>query len=146
MWRSSEADSQVWFYDESKKQLYAASIELIPPDKGIGGPANDGVRAVVVGYGGEKPSSANRRIAYLQTYAPELKALLERVQAARHAGNPVQESLPSRDSDFFVTNTLVRLPDEPTWHPSNTPDAQRVMSAWRSWTGSAGELPVPVTP
>jgi hypothetical protein len=137
---------QVWFYDESEKRLYPAAADIPPPDKGIAGKKNDGVRAIVVAFPGERNDSRHQRIAYLQTYTPELKTTLKRVQAAHAAGKRVEVQVPSRDSDFFQTNTLVRRPDEPTWQPSNSAEAQRITSEWRSWRGPDGQPPILVTP
>jgi hypothetical protein len=139
--KNGEQNAKVWFYDQSERKLYAASAEIIPPDKGIGGKKDDGVRATVVVFRAAAAAPDSRRIAYLQTYTPQLKTLLERARATRAAGQPFPGQLPSRDSDYFQTNTLVRAPGDPTWHPSSSPEAQRLMSAWRSWLGPAGQSP-----
>ena len=144
--RSGEENARVWFYDESEKRLYAAAVDILPPDKGVGGKKNDGVRAFVVRLAGASKDPRSLRIAYLQTYAPQLKALLDDARAARTAGKPFHGQIPARDSDFFQTNTLVRRQNDPTWQPSNTPEAQRITSEWRSWRGPNGQTPVLTTP
>jgi hypothetical protein len=68
--RTGDQNARVWFYDQSEKRLYAASPDILPPDKGVGGKRDDGVRAVVVIFRGAKSSPRNQRIAYLQTYTP----------------------------------------------------------------------------
>ena len=133
--QTGEAGASVWFYDQGEKRLYALPADTIPPHKGVGGAAGDGVRAIVVAFRAEQANPAKRRIAYLETYSPELAQLLQRVQAARAAHRPYAGPIPSRDSDFFQTNTLVRGPDDPTWQAANTREAQRIMAEWRSWRG-----------
>lgn len=144
--KTGEENSQVWFYDESEKRIYTAASDILPPHKGIGGRKDDGVRAVVVAFRGEQADVKKRRIAYLETYTPELKALLENVRAARAAGQPFKERIPSRDSDYFQINTLVRSPDEATWHPTSSAEGQKLMTAWRSWRGPDGQPPVVCVP
>jgi hypothetical protein len=144
--RTGEENGQVWFYDESEKRLYPVAGDTLPPHKGIGGRKDDGVRAIVVAFRGEQSDPRKRRIAYLQTYTAELKALLESVRAARAAGRPFKGGIPSRDSDFFQTNTLVKAPDDDLWHPSSSAEGQNIMSAWRSWRGPDGQPPVVCVP
>lgn len=144
--KTAEGNSQVWFYDESEKRIYTAASDIFPPHKGIGGKKDDGVRAVVVAFRGEQADAKERRIAYLETYTPELKALLENVRAARAAGQPFNGRIPSRDSDYFQINTLVRSPDEAMWHPTSSAAGQKLMSAWRLWRGPDGQPPVVCVP
>jgi hypothetical protein len=143
---TGEQNARVWFYDLSEKRLYAASPDIPPPDKGIGGKKDDAVRAVVISLRGPKNDPPSRRIAYLQTYTPELKRLLDRVRAARAAGRRFEGQIPARDSDFFQSNTLISSPNDANWQPSNTAQAQRIMSEWHSWRGPEGQLPVVIVP
>lgn len=137
-----EEGARVWFYDQSERRLYEAPRDAVPPDKGVGGARGDGVRAVVIAFRGEEQDSAKRKIAYLETNTPELKAIFERVRAARGAGRPYQGPMPSRDSDFFRTNTLVRLVDEPTWHPLGSPEGRRITTEWQTLRSPGGQPPV----
>ena len=146
LWQTGEQRAGVWFYDLSEKQLYSAPINTIPPHRGIGGKRGDGVRAIVVAFGAESKKSRERRIAYLEIYRPALKNLLDRVQAARAAGQPFTGTPPDRDSDFFQTNTLVKRLEESDWHPLNSPEAAKITSAWRAWRGAGGENPVICVP
>lgn len=139
-------DARVWFYDLSEQRLYAAAGDIIPPDKGIGGKAGDGVRAVVVAFRGGTASAKNRRIAYLETYTSELKVILEGVRMARAAAKPFGGVVPSRDSEFFQANTLVKSADGESWQAINSVEGQRITSAWRSWRGPSGQAPVVCTP
>jgi hypothetical protein len=134
-----EEGAQVWFYDQSEKRLYPASRDTIPPHRGIGGPKGDGVRAMVAAPKGEKDLPAKGRIAYLETYTPELKKLIDDVLAARAARRPYPGKLPSRDSDFFGANTLVRRPNEPAWHAAASEEGQRITAEWRTWRGPVGQ-------
>lgn len=134
-----ETGAQVWFYDQSEKALYAVPRDTLPPHKGIGGAAHDGVRAVVAAPRLATGDPAQRRIAYLETYAPALRELFDGVQAAQAAHRPYPGPMPSRDSDFFGTNTLVRRAQEAVWHPASSAQGIRIMSEWHAWRGPDGQ-------
>ena len=144
--KTGEEGASVWFYDQSEKQLYEVPRDTIPPDKGIGGPAGDGVRAVVVAFRAEQRDPGKRRIAYLETCTPELKDVLEKVKAARVSGQGFQGRIPTRDSDYFQTNSLVKTVEESGWHWSDSPEGRKVMAEWRSWRGPDGQQPVVCVP
>lgn len=137
-WATGEADLQVWFYDQSEQKLYKVAKDTISPHAGTGGPKNDGVRAVVVARQTKCGDPGKRRIAYLETYTPELKKMLEDVRAARGQGRTPDKPIPSGDSDYFDKNTLVRRPDESSWHDMTTPEARRIVAEWRDWRGPDG--------
>jgi len=130
--------ARVWFYDQQKKQLYAAPRNTIPPD-------GQGVRAIVVAFRGEENDPGKRRVAYLETYGQPLKEALERAKAARNSGK-VKEAPPSRESELFRTNNLVRRADETEWYVAGSPEGRRVMSAWRIWRAADGREPVVCLP
>ena len=136
--RRGESGARVWFYDQQKKQLYAAPRNTIPPD-------GHGVRAIVVAFRGEENDPAKRRVAYLETYGQPLKEALERAKAARNSGK-VKEAPPSRGSELFRTNNLVRLADETEWYVAGSPEGRRVMSAWRTWRAADGREAVVCLP
>jgi hypothetical protein len=144
--QTGDAGARVWFYDESAKRLYAVPADTLPPHKGVGGKSRDGVRAVVVLVPGGKDGASSQRIAYLETYSPALKALLEQAREARAGGRPFNGKVPARDSDFFQTNTLVRRVEETVWHPISSPEGQAIMSEWRSWGGPGGRAPAVCVP
>ena len=146
LWPTGEQRAGVWFYDLSEKQLYPAPINTIPPHQGIGGKRGDGVRAMVVAFGAGAKKSGERRIAYLETFRPELKDLLDRMQAARAAAKPFAGTPPARDSDLYQTNTLVRRLDDADWHPLDSPEAAKITAEWRAWRGAGGEKPVICVP
>ncbi len=139
-------NARVWFYDQSEKRLYAAASDVVPPNKGVGGKSDDGVRAVVIAFRGEQADPRKQRIAYLETYTPELKALLEQVRAARASGKPFAGRIPSRDSDYFQANTLVKSTDDDEWHPISSVAGQKILAAWRAWRGTDGQGPIVCAP
>ena len=145
-WRSGEEGAKVWFYDQSERRLYEAPRDTVPPDKGIGGPSGDGVRAVVVSFRPEQSDPHKRRIAYLETHTPALKQLLDRARTAHAAGRAFTERIPPRDSDYFRTNTLVKRVEETEWHLTGSPEGRAVMSEWQSWRGPDGQPPIVCVP
>jgi len=137
-----DSHARVWFYNESEKKLYSMPVNTVPPDKGIGGPTGDGYRAIVVGFTGYKHDKSKRKIAYLEKYAPDLKKVLDEVVAARALGQIFANKLPTRESEFFQSNTLVKRPEESDWHPANSDEGRLIMNEWRSWHGPDGGGPV----
>lgn len=133
-----EEGLQAWFYDESEQRLYLAAKDAIAPDPGIGGPAGDGARAIVVAGPGECGDPAKRRIAYLEKYTPQFKLLLEDVRAARAEGRPPARPMPPSESDYYDRNTLVRRPADATWYDLTTAEAKRIVAEWREWRGPDG--------
>jgi len=137
--RRGESGARVWFYDQQKKQLYAAARDTIPPD-------GHGVRAIVVAFRGEEKDSAKRRVAYLETYGQPLKDALEKAKAARGSGKAAKEAPPSRESELFRTNNLVRRVEEAEWHVAGSAEGRQVVSEWRTWRGPDGREPVVCMP
>ena len=144
--QTGEEGATVWFYDQSAKRLYEAPRQSIPAQAGVGGRGEGGVRAVVVCFRGEQADPHKRRIAYLETYAPALRELLERAQAARASGHVLGQRIPPRDSAFFQTNDLVKRPEESGWHAASSPEGQKIMAEWRSWRAPGGQTPVVCLP
>ena len=143
---TGEEGALSYFYDESEKKLYAAPRDTIPPDDGIGGAPGDGVRAVVVACRGERDNPDKRRIAYLETYAPELKKIMGEIRAARIARRRYEGKMPKGDSPFVLRSTLVRRENESEWHDMSTPEGQRIVAEWQSWTCPDGHPPVVCMP
>jgi hypothetical protein len=137
---TGEEALQTWYYDLSEGKLYTVPRDTTPPHKGIGGEKNDGVRTVVVADHGECDDSRKRRIAYLETYTPEHKQLVEDVRAARAAGRAYDQPIPGAESGFYEKNTLVRRVDEPTWHDMTTAEAKRIVAEARGQRGSNGKV------
>jgi hypothetical protein len=144
--KTGEEGATTWFYDQSEKRLYEVPRDTLPPHRGIGGPSGDGVRAVVVAFRAEQSDPRKRRIAYLESYTPELKDMLERVHAARASGQAFKGRIPARDSEYIQTNSLVKGPAESVWHASNSPEGRWTMTEWRSWRGPDSQPPVVCVP
>jgi hypothetical protein len=143
---TGEEGLRVWFYDQSEKQFYAVPRDTIPPHEGIGGEAGDGVRAIVVVCRAEQSDASKRRIAYLETYTPELKRVLEDIRAARAAGAAQHAPLPTHDGEFLQENTLVRRPGEAEWHAAGSAAGQAIMAGWRNEACPDGQAPVVCVP
>lgn len=144
--KTREEGATTRFYDQSERRLYEVPRDTLPSHKGIGGPNGDGVRAVVMAFRSQQSDPSKWRIAYLETYTPELKDLLEKVQAARASGQAFKGRIPARDSEYFHTNSLVKGLAETEWHASSSPEDRRVLTEWRSWRGPDGQPPVVCVP
>ena len=131
----NSVSEQTFFYDLSEKKLFAVSREAIPPIRGLNDNEEDAVRAVVVANGDAK-NAANRRIAYLEKYAPDLKKHLEKVRAGQ------AEPLPRGQRDGF---RLVKRLADADWHPVNTPEGGKILSEWNV-PGPDGRFPVVCAP
>lgn len=129
----------VWFYDQSEAVLYTVPRGTYPPHEGVGGEKNDGVRAVVVAARDECNESSKRRIAYLETYTPEYKQLVEGIRAARAEGRAYGRPIPSAESGFYEKNTLVRRVDDSRWFDMTTVEARQIVSQWRNERGPEGK-------
>jgi len=135
---AGEAGARVWFYDQSAQRLYPAPRDLIPPD----GRDDTRVRAVVIGFQGLGNDISQLKIAYLEKYNPDLKALLERSVAAHAEKKPFSEKIPSPGSPYFQDNTMVKRPGEDSWHTLGTEEARQMMADWRQWRGPTGQPPI----
>ena len=125
----SEDRERSYFYDLSERRLYAASRSVVPPDIGIGGERDDGVRAVVVAPAGHEGDKAARKIAYLQTYTPELAARL------RGASGASASARVRGDDPEVLRGTLVRAEAGDTWHAMSTPEGRAIANVWRDTPG-----------
>jgi hypothetical protein len=133
-----ESGARVWFYDQSAARLYAVPRDLIPPD----GASDTRVRAMVVRFQDMGKKIGELKVAYLEKYSPEFKALLERAQAAHAARLPFMEKLPSQNSEYYQDNTFVKRPAESSWHTLGSAEAREIMQEWRTWRGPAGQPPI----
>ena len=87
----------------------------------------------------ECDDSKKRRIAYLETYTPEHKQLVEDVRAAREEGRAYDRPIPKAESGFYEKNTLVRRIDDPRWYDMSTTEARQTVAQWRSDRGPNGK-------
>lgn len=144
--RDGEEGLKVWFYDESEQRLYPRSADTVPPDDGVGGRAGDGFKAVVVRLRGPVGQPGEPRVAYLESYSPELKSMFEGIRRARAARKPYPGPIPSRDSDFVRTNSWVKLPGAAEWVTAESPEGAAIMALWRTWRGADGSPAALVSP
>ena len=126
---------ETFFYDMSEKKLFAASRELLPPIRGLKGNDENAVRAVVISSGNPK-DKANRKIAYLEKYAPELKQHLEKVREGK------AEPLPRGARDSF---RLVKRVEDAEWRAVNTPEGEKILGEWNV-PGPDGKFPIVCVP
>ena len=125
-----------FFYDLSEKKLFTASREALPPIRGLNNEEEDAVRAVVICTVGNPDDPANRQIAYLEKYAPELKASLEQVREGK------AEPLPSKIRNGY---RFVKLADQEKWHAANSPEGTKILNGWNV-AGPDGKQPVVCVP
>ncbi len=131
-------DSELaFFYDISEQRLFVGARDLIPPVHGLNDATEDGVRAVVVSTNGRPDAKSTWRIAYLETYSPELKLQLE---AARAAGTS-----PPMDRAAAQEHRLVKRPEDREWVSLATPEGEQIVSEWTTW-GRGETLPVVCAP
>ena len=110
-----------FFYDLSKKELFAGPREALPPIRGLDDATEDAVRAVVISPSGNPKDKAGRRIAYLEKYAPELKQHLRQVREGK------AEPLPSKARNAL---RFVKRVDDDQWHALNTPQGEKILAEW----------------
>lgn len=133
-WRGgADAGELAWFYDVSKGQLFTAPRTAVPPIRGVDGPEEDGYLAVVISVTGRPEDKSSRRVAYLEKFAPELKA---RMVAAQAAGGSPELSRVEMQRQRFVR----RLSDT-EWFALDSPEAQRILAEWPT-LGEGGAAPV----
>jgi hypothetical protein len=138
---STPAEGRAYFYDLSAKQLFVAPHSSVPPIRGVAGEEEDGVRAVVYTWDGNCDDPANRQIAYLEMYTPELKRQVEQ----RKAGTaPVEGSGSIRRGEAHGL-ILVKRPHEADWHPMTSPAAEQILQ-FISTPGPDGRSPVVCVP
>ena len=123
-WRNHrETVPQVYFYDLSEKKLFAAPQDAVPPIVGTDGKTVDAVRAVVYSPSGD--CEKDQKIAYLEKYAPELKAQFEVAKK-----NP-DADIPRMSRAAAQHYTFVSRANETNWHAMNTEEAGRIIGEWR---------------
>jgi hypothetical protein len=127
---------KAFFYDLSEKKLFAASRESLPPTRGLNNTEEDAVRAIVICTSGNPDDPANRTIAYLEKYAPELKQNIEEARTGK------AEAMPTKQRNGY---RLVSRPGEDKWYPSNTPEGQKIMTSWHV-AGADGQYPAVCSP
>jgi hypothetical protein len=135
-------DDGAYFYDVAEETLFVAPRGSIPPITGVKGRPAAGVRAVVISMSGDPGDKKNRRIAYLESYTPELKQLFEEVRAARAEGRSPARAI---DRGQVPHNTLVRRPKDAEWRPLDSAEGEAITVEWNT-PGADGRSPVICTP
>lgn len=134
-WRASKTGPQAFFYDLSKRQLFTADANLIPPIRGIDGSEEDAVKAVVIAP--SRKNTKQRKIAYLEQFSPELKRDMEEARA--------KQSAPMISRAAAQGLRYVRRPSDSNWFPIISPEGQRIVNEWTA-PGPDGLSPVVQTP
>ncbi len=94
-----EDGAKVWFYDQNTKRLYPAPRDLIPPD----GNSDARVRAMVISFQGLGNDVSQLKIAYLEKYSPDCKALLDRAQVPTLPNSRSRRRFPRQTALTFKT-------------------------------------------
>ena len=143
-YRSGSPDEgKAYYYDLSGKKLFVGPHDSVPPIRGVIGDEVDGVLAIVISSSGDCNDAASRKIAYLETYAPELKRQIElRKGHEESAMDPVENPIRRGEAHQFI---LVKRPEEAEWHAMNTPEAQAILQIINT-PGPDGRLPVVCIP
>lgn len=140
-WRWMSEDTGIseraFFYDLSEGRLFVADRGSIPPIRGVNDEAEDGVRAVVVSTNGQPDKKSTWVIAYLETYAPELK---QQFVAAQASGKPPEISRTAGQA-----LRLVKRPTDTNWVSLATPEGEQIVNEWLS-LGTESSPPVICTP
>lgn len=127
---------ETFYYDLSEKKLFAGPREALPPIRGLNNDEEDGVRAVVIALNDDPKDKANRKIVYLEKYAPEFKQQLEKVRAGQAAPLPRN----ARNASRFV-----RRVEEVEWHPVISPEGEKIETEWNV-PGPDGKFPAVCVP
>jgi hypothetical protein len=135
--QKSGVAEETFYYDLSTKKLFSAARESLPPIKGLDNPEEDAVRAVVICPSDKDPNvEANRSIAYLEKYAPELKKNIEEARV----GKAEAVSTQTRNNYRFVS-----IAGEVKWHVASSPEGKRIMTSWHV-AGADGNYPTVCSP
>ena len=138
---SGDRDGLAYFYDVSERKLFTAPRTLVPPIRGVNNAELDAMRAVVISTTGKPGDKSHLKVAYLEKYAPELKAQVEAMQQG--AAAPARGEQISRSVGQSLT--FVRRVEEGTWHPANSVEAEKIMTEWQT-PGPNGTIAVVVSP
>ena len=143
-WQSHNAgaDGLVYFYDQSQQKLFAAPRDSVPPIAGLDSKEIDAVRAIVIAPNGNPREKKQVKIAYLETYTPEMKAQLEELRRVEAAGKSTV-GLVGRGA--LPRNTLVRRTTDTQWQPMTSPEGEKIVAEW-NLPGPDGKYPAICVP
>ena len=128
---------KAFFYDLSEQKLFAGPRAKVPPIKGLKGPEEDAVRAVVISTNGKSSDRSTWKIAYLEKYSPEAKRQLERAQAGGGA--------PEMGRSEILAHRFVKRLNDANWFPMDSAEAERIVTEW-ALPGPDGTSPLVCTP
>lgn len=128
---------KAFFYDLSEQKLFAGPRAKVPPIKGLKGPEEDAVRAVVISTNGNASDKSSWKIAYLERYSPEAKRQLERAQAG---GEP-----PVLGRTEILAHRFVKRLNDAQWFSMDSADAERIVTEW-AVPGPDGTSPLVCAP
>ena len=117
-----DATPKAFFFDLSEKKLFVGPSDAIPPIRGINDVKEDGVKAMVISTNGDGSDKSARKIAYLEMFAPELKAQLEDARA--RGGSPAMSRAQAQQF------RLVRRPEDAEWMPLSSRAGQKIINEW----------------
>lgn len=130
---STDGVPQRYFYDMSKKALYTAADDGIPPVAGIDGGEADGVRAVVV-----RGEDGGEQIVYLEKFTPELKAAREKQQQEAAAGG---SNVAGSKNTLGKAHVLIKRPDDQDWVSIASAEGEKIMAEFQQILQS-GRMPI----
>lgn len=127
---------KTFFYDLSEKKLFATAREDIPPIRGLNDAEEDAVRAVVIAPNGNAKDEGDRKVAYLEKYAPEFKQQVEKARTGQ------ADPLPRNARNGF---RFVKRVDDSEWYVASSPEGQKILNEWNI-AGPDGKFPVICVP
>jgi hypothetical protein len=135
--QDSGVSEKAFFYDLSERKLFTGPRTKVPPTKGLHGPEEDAVRAVVVSTNGKATDRRSWKIAYLEKYSDEAKRQMEQAQAGGAS--------PTLNRTEMLAHRFVKRVSDSQWYPMYTPEAERIVSDW-AVPGADGTTPVVCAP
>lgn len=133
----SGVSGQAFFYDLSQQKLFTGPRESIPPIRGVDGPEEDAVRAVVVSVSGKPEDKDSWQVAYLEKYSPELKRQMQQAQATGTS--------PAMGRGMAQAHRFVKRLKDADWSSLNTEEGERIVAEWTT-LGVNGATPVLCSP
>jgi len=134
-----QRDENAYFYDLSERKLFVAPRTRVPPIRGINNEEPDGMRAIVISTSG---NPKDKKIAYLEKYAPELKQQFEAMQSGQESRAPSGGRISRGAAQSFI---FVRRLNEESWYPVNSMEGEKIMTEWQI-PGADGKTPFVCAP
>ena len=131
-----------YFYDLSKRALFEAPIDSVPPIRGIDDNEPDGVRAIVVSTSGNCRDAESRRILYLEKYSDLLKHEME-ARLSTPPGTEAPSTTISRAQARM--HTFVKAIEDADWSTIDSERGEALINRL-STPDPSGKLPLPCVP